>query len=63
MILTCVFMKLVSTIVDYAGKSKRGSDLFGTQNPLSFTKKFLKGLKVEAFVLSEFVCFGICCAH
>jgi vacuolar protein sorting-associated protein 45 len=39
------YRSLVSTIIEYAGKSKRGSDLFGTQNPLSFTRKLFKGLK------------------
>lgn len=55
-------VKLLSSILEYAGKTKRGSDLFGTQNPLSFTKKFLKGLKVEwlcfvsAVVLDMYCC-------
>ncbi|XP_062516696.1 vacuolar protein sorting-associated protein 45-like [Corticium candelabrum] len=39
------YRRLVSSIIEYGGKNRRGSDLFGTQNPLSFTKKFFKGLK------------------
>lgn len=35
-------------MVEYAGATVRTSDLFGqnSKNPLSMTKKFMKGLKV-----------------
>ncbi|XP_078689211.1 vacuolar protein sorting-associated protein 45-like isoform X1 [Branchiostoma floridae x Branchiostoma belcheri] len=41
------YKKLVSAIVEYGGAKRRGTDLFGTDNtnPISFTKKLLKGLK------------------
>ncbi|XP_065836876.1 vacuolar protein sorting-associated protein 45-like [Oscarella lobularis] len=39
------YTRLVSSMLGYAGKDQRGSDLFGTQSPLAFTKKLLKGLK------------------
>jgi len=36
-------------MVEYAGATVRTSDLFGqnSKNPLSMTKKFMKGLKVS----------------
>ncbi|XP_065194664.1 vacuolar protein sorting-associated protein 45-like [Sycon ciliatum] len=39
------YIKLVSGIVNYAGKSQRNGDLFGGRTPLALTKKLLKGLK------------------
>ena len=45
--------QLVSSMLGYAGKDQRGSDLFGTQSPLAFTKKLLKGLKVIKKCLDE----------
>lgn len=38
--------QLVQAILDYGGMKARGSDLFGSQDPVAITKKFLKGLKV-----------------
>ncbi|KAL4227995.1 vacuolar protein sorting-associated protein 45 [Mactra antiquata] len=35
----------VNTILDFGGKRSRGSDLFGSTDPVAFTKRFLKGLK------------------
>ena len=34
-------------LLEHSGKAKRGSELFETRNPLSFTKKLFKGLKVS----------------
>ncbi|EDO39542.1 predicted protein [Nematostella vectensis] len=40
------YKRLVPAIVQYAGRSVRGSDLFGqNKTPLSLTRKILKGLK------------------
>ncbi|WAR00623.1 VPS45-like protein [Mya arenaria] len=35
----------VSAILEYGGRKARGSDLFGSTDPVAFTKRFLKGLK------------------
>ncbi|CAC5381405.1 VPS45 [Mytilus coruscus] len=36
---------MVHAVLDYGGKKSRGSDLFGNQDIVSITKKFLKGVK------------------
>lgn len=36
---------MVGYIIDYGGQRRRGSDLFGTQSPMSMTKRFFKGMK------------------
>lgn len=36
---------LVSSVLEYGGRKARGSDLFGSTDPVAFTKRFLKGLK------------------
>lgn len=36
---------MVGYILDYAGQRKRSMDLFGTQSPMSVTRKFFRGLK------------------
>ena len=36
---------MVGYILDYGGQRKRNTDLFGTQSPMSITKRFFKGLK------------------
>lgn len=36
---------MVGYILDYAGQRRRSADLFGTQSPMSMTKKFFRGLK------------------
>ncbi|XP_045216562.1 vacuolar protein sorting-associated protein 45-like [Mercenaria mercenaria] len=36
---------LVSAVLEYGGRKARGSDLFGSTDPVAFTKRFLKGLK------------------
>jgi len=44
-------VQLVPTVLEYAGQKVRGGgDVFDadTQNPISITKKFFKGLKVTA---------------
>mgnify|MGYP000119659130 FL=1 len=43
------FPQLVSAILEYGGRKARGGDLFGTTDPVAFTKRFLKGLKVPYF--------------
>jgi len=37
---------MVHAVLDYGGRKSRGSDLFGNQDIVSITKKFLKGVKV-----------------
>ncbi|XP_052280669.1 vacuolar protein sorting-associated protein 45-like [Dreissena polymorpha] len=39
------YRTLVSAILEYGGKKTRGSDLFGSTDPVAFTKRFFKGLK------------------
>lgn len=41
----------MSAILEYGGRKARGCDLFGTQDPVAFTKRFLKGLKVQNSVV------------
>lgn len=36
----------VAAVLEYGGRKARGSDLFGSTDPVAFTKRFLKGLKV-----------------
>lgn len=36
---------LVSAVLEYGGRKARGSDLFGSGDPVAFTKRFFKGLK------------------
>ena len=40
-------LQMVHAVLDYGGKKSRGSDLFGNQDIVSITKKFLKGVKVK----------------
>lgn len=37
--------QLVSSVLSFGGKDSRGSDLFGSTDPVAFTKKFFKDLK------------------
>lgn len=37
--------KVISGLLKYGGSSARSSDIFGTKDPISFTKKFFKGLQ------------------
>ncbi|XP_013378687.1 vacuolar protein sorting-associated protein 45 [Lingula anatina] len=37
--------RMVGAVVDYAGSRVRSSDLFGSKDAITFTKKFFKGLK------------------
>lgn len=36
---------MVHAVLQYGGRKARGSDLFGNQDPVAITKRFLKGLK------------------
>ncbi|KAK3098847.1 hypothetical protein FSP39_023672 [Pinctada imbricata] len=36
---------MVHGVLEYGGRKARGSDLFGTQDAVAFTKRFFKGLK------------------
>ncbi|KAL3866037.1 hypothetical protein ACJMK2_043378 [Sinanodonta woodiana] len=36
---------MVSAVLEFGGRKARGSDLFGSQDPVAFTKKLFKGLK------------------
>ena len=47
MYMNVLYLKLVSAIIEYGGRKSRGSDLFGSTDPVAFTKRFLKGLKVS----------------
>ena len=42
-----VTFQLVSAVLEYGGRKARGSDLFGSGDPVAFTKRFFKGLKVH----------------
>lgn len=35
---------MVKYILDYGGQKRRNTDLFGTQSPMSITRRFFKGL-------------------
>ncbi|KAF6018868.1 VPS45 [Bugula neritina] len=37
--------RMLGYVLNYGGQKKRSSDLFGTQSPISLTKRFFKGLK------------------
>ncbi|CAM9818880.1 unnamed protein product [Lampetra fluviatilis] len=39
------YRQLVNSVLEYGGLRVRGSDLFGSQDPMSITKQFFKGLK------------------
>ncbi|CAH1796939.1 unnamed protein product [Owenia fusiformis] len=39
------YRRMVHSLLEYGGQKVRSSDLFGTENPIAFTKKFFKGLK------------------
>lgn len=41
----------MTALIQYGGRSVRGSDLFGqNKTPLSLTRRFFKGLKVASLV-------------
>ncbi|XP_065320261.1 vacuolar protein sorting-associated protein 45-like isoform X3 [Gordionus sp. m RMFG-2023] len=41
------YIKMVHSIVDFGGCSFRNNDLFGTQDPIAYTKKIFKGMKAQ----------------
>ncbi|XP_002734962.1 vacuolar protein sorting-associated protein 45-like [Saccoglossus kowalevskii] len=39
------YRRMIKSLLDYGGNRARGSDLFGTKNPISQARRFFKGLK------------------
>lgn len=48
-----MFIQLVQGVLQFAIPKQRSNDLFGSQNPVAFTRKFLKGFKVVYVTYSE----------
>lgn len=48
---------MVRLILDFAGENVRKGELFGNEDPIAITKKFLKGLQVNKTTSSPNVDF------
>lgn len=55
------YCQAVHSMLGFGGTKQRGSELFGSSNPMDFTKKFIKGLKVRSIEIRTLSRVSSCC--